>query len=114
MATTRQRRRRGKTPTAADQGFPPVYIGQGGKFKPGRDARAKADLFAAVLGVENKGRLHTFTKAEADKLIKARGWQGLLAKAKATADKRRPPRTRPRRRSGTPPQPEPHARFSAA
>lgn len=67
-----------KKPTAKDQGVPAVYLGANGNFKPGLDARLKSDLVAAILGIENKGALATFTKETAEKLIKARGWQGFV------------------------------------
>ena len=61
--------------TAREQGFPAVYLGSGGTFKPGYDATAKRDLVAAVLGLPNPHALHRFTKAKGQQLIDARGWQ---------------------------------------
>jgi hypothetical protein len=71
-----------KKPTAQEQGFPAVYLGEGGKFKPGHDMRAKSDLIGAILGTDAPGRLHVFTKADAEKLVKARGWEGNVAAAR--------------------------------
>jgi hypothetical protein len=77
-----------KTTSAKDQGFPAVYLSPTGTFKIGHDASAKRDLFSAVLKLDNPKGLHTFTEAEAMKLIKARGWTPLLeAKRKLVAEK---------------------------
>jgi hypothetical protein len=61
--------------TAKQQGFPAVYLGPTGNFKPGLDARAKSDLIAAVLKLDNPDALYRFRADKAQKLIKARGWQ---------------------------------------
>lgn len=66
--------------TAREQGFPAVYLGPTGNFRPGYDARAKSDLVAVLRGTPNPDALHRFTKPKAQKLIAARGWQKFVAK----------------------------------
>lgn len=61
-------------PNAALQGFPACYLGETGNFKPGYDARAKADLKAALTGKPTSPVLFVFTKAQARKLLAKRGW----------------------------------------
>jgi len=79
MATTAKK---GKT-NAKDQGFPEVYLGENGNFRPGMDARAKSDLVDAVLGLEpSAAALHAFTEEEAKGLIASRGWQSFVAAKK--------------------------------
>lgn len=73
-----------KKETAKDQGFPAEYLGENGNFKPGLDARAKSDLVNAFLGLESKGALATFTKDEAQKLLKKRGWMSFVEKKQAS------------------------------
>ena len=64
--------------TARDQGFPEVYLGETGNFKPGLDATAKSDLTHAYLGLVRPNALATFTPEEAMKLLQARGWMGYV------------------------------------
>ena len=71
--------------TAREQGFPAVYLGLAGNFKPGYDATAKRDLVAAVLGLPNPQALHRFTAKKAQQLIDARGWQKFVAAKKGGA-----------------------------
>jgi hypothetical protein len=66
--------------TAREQGFPDVYLGPGGNFRPGYDARAKSDLIAVLRGIPNPDALHRFTKPKAQRLIDARGWQRFVSK----------------------------------
>lgn len=75
-----------KKVTALDQGFPQDYLADNGNFKPGYDARAKSDLIAAILGLDTSKSLASFTKAEAEKLVKARGWESFVEKKKATIE----------------------------
>lgn len=70
--------------TALSQGFPTEYLGDNGNFKPGLDARAKSDLVNAYLEQPpSKDALATFTKDEAAKLLKARGWMKFVEKRQA-------------------------------
>lgn len=78
MSTTETKPAKPKAPTAKDQGVPAEYLGANGNFKPGMDARLKSDLVCAILGVENKKALASFTPAQAQKLIDARSWQGFV------------------------------------
>lgn len=79
-----------RKPRAEDQGVPAAYLGPKGKFRPGMDARLKADLVAAAIGLDNPNALATFTKTKAKAMLEARGWtkfltrkQEILAAAKA-------------------------------
>lgn len=76
MATTAK-----KTP-AQEQGVPEVYLNENGRFKVGMDARLKSDLVLSALGLITSAKpgasLHVFTKAQAEKLLQARGWTGFL------------------------------------
>lgn len=68
--------------TARDQGFPEVYLGEGGNFKPGYDARAKTDLIHAAEGWDNPSALHKFSPEEAASLIAKRHWNGHRLKSR--------------------------------
>jgi membrane protein involved in colicin uptake len=46
------------------------------------DARLKSDLVAAALEIEQPEALHSFTVAEATKLLKTRGWMRFLDRKK--------------------------------
>ena len=72
-----------KKDTARDQGVPGTYLGAGGNFKPGMDARYKSDLITSALGetISSKG-LHQFTKDSAIERLQQRGWMAHLEKAK--------------------------------
>jgi hypothetical protein len=86
--TDAQTQKKTKTPTAKEQGFPDVYLAPNGNFKIGLDASAKSDLVAAVLGLDTSKCRHVFTKAQAQKLIDARGWQKFVdRKAAIIAEK---------------------------
>lgn len=97
-------------PTAKDQGVPDAYLGPGGRFRPGMDARYKSDLIASALGIETDrsatdrpstaraavgsktGALMTFDPKDAKKRLMQRGWGGFLEqkrKALAAEQKRR-------------------------
>lgn len=66
-------------PTAKDLGVPDVYLGAGGNFRPGLDARLKSDLINAIIDVENKGALVKWTADEAKKLFaQFPQWKGFL------------------------------------
>lgn len=79
-----------KKPTAKDQGVPEVYLGPGGRFRPGMDARYKSDLIASALGIESKDALMTFDPTDAKKRVTQRGWGKFLAeKRKALAAERK-------------------------
>ena len=64
-------------PTAAECGFPAVYCAENGRFRPGLDARAKADL-RGLLGLPGgntkRPPLAVVTKAKARALLASRGW----------------------------------------
>lgn len=77
-----------KKETAKDQGFPDVYLGENGNFKPGMDARAKSDLVSAFLGQESKGALAEFTKAQAKKLLEKRDWMVWVEKRQASTERK--------------------------
>jgi hypothetical protein len=72
-----------KKETARDQGVPGSYLGAGGNFKPGMDARYKSDLITSALGekIDDKG-LHQFTRDSALERLEQRGWLPHLEKAK--------------------------------
>ena len=74
-------------PTALEQGFPAIYLandGAGPNFKPGGDAQAKSDLVNTMIDRDLDKRRHAFTKAEAQKLITARGWESHVEKGQAS------------------------------
>lgn len=73
-----------KRQTAREQGFPEVYLGENGNFRPGLDASAKSDLVESYLG--GKGKRHTFTKEEAKRLLDLRGWFPYVAKRQAAIE----------------------------
>ena len=74
--------------TARDQGVPDVYLGEGGNFLPGKDARYKSDLIKSVLGLEDDAMAHKFEAADAEERLQVRGWTGFLtAKREAIAKK---------------------------
>lgn len=85
MATDAKTKKPAKV-TAADQGFPKEYLAPNGNFKPGLDARAKSDLVAAVLGIDQSKALVKFSAEDAQKLIDVRGWQGFVTKKKASLE----------------------------
>lgn len=68
-----------KKVTAADQGIPTVYLGDGGNFRPGYDAKLKSDLLNAVLG---SNVLHVFSEKEALSILESRGWLPMLEKSR--------------------------------
>jgi colicin import membrane protein len=68
--------------TAKDQGVPAVYLNEAGNFRIGMDARLKSDLVNAALKIESAEALHSFTPAQAEKLLKARGWMKFLDRKK--------------------------------
>lgn len=68
--------------TAKDQGVPKEYLNDAGNFRIGMDARLKSDLVAAALEIEQPEALHSFTVAEATKLLKTRGWMRFLDRKK--------------------------------
>ena len=74
-----------KKVTAADQGIPAVYLGEGGNFRPGYDAKLKSDLITAVLG---SGVLHVFSEKEALKVLESRGWMPMLEKSREARERR--------------------------
>ena len=79
-------------PTAKDQGVPDAYLGPGGRFRPGMDARYKSDLIASALEIESKDALMTFDVDDAKKRLRQRGWGKFLTekrKALASAGKRK-------------------------
>lgn len=61
-----------------DQGFPPIYLAENGKFQPGQDSRAKSDLCNSVLGIKTPEMKHQFKKQEALRLLELRDWMGYL------------------------------------
>lgn len=68
--------------TAKEQGFPEEYLGEGGNFKPGYDARAKTDLIHAAEGWDNPDALYVFTPEDAAVLIAKRHWNSHRLKAR--------------------------------
>lgn len=90
--------------TAQMQGFPTAYLGDGGNFKVGLDARAKSDLVCAALGLPTDKALHWFSVDEATALLEARGWLRYLEKKREslTADaSRKAKRTREKKTEET-------------
>lgn len=74
--------------TANEQGFPTAYLGPTGNFRPGMDARAKSDLINAVLGIPSDEALHRFKRPNAQKLLKARGWEHFLDRKRKSLAKK--------------------------
>lgn len=72
--------------TARDQGFPDVYLSEGGNFKPGKDARAKSDLIKSALGITDDSMEHKFTVDEAMALLQARNWVPFLTAKKESLE----------------------------
>lgn len=76
-----------KKETAKDQGVPGTYLGAGGNFKPGLDARFKSDLITSALGEKiGPEGMHQFTRDAALEFLAKRGWLPHLEKAKKSRD----------------------------
>jgi hypothetical protein len=79
------------TKTARDLGVPAEYLGPGGKFRPGADARLKSDLILRALDQPAPNALVPFSRQAAIKLLaKFPQWKPALdrkkqARAAATA-----------------------------
>lgn len=74
-----------KKPNAREQGVPEVYLGEGGNFRPGYDAKMKSDLITAVLG---SPVLHEWDPQEALAVLEARGWTRFLDESRAARERK--------------------------
>jgi hypothetical protein len=75
-----------KKQTARDRGVPDLYLSPAGTFRPGMDARYKSDLCLAVTGgteAELSRVLVTFSKDDAKRRLRQRGWTPFLSKREA-------------------------------
>jgi hypothetical protein len=64
--------------SARDRGVPDVYLGEGGNFRPGMDARYKSDLICAALSLPAPDAKMPFDPADAVARLDERGWTGFL------------------------------------
>jgi hypothetical protein len=73
-----------KAKTARDLGVPKEYLGPGGKFRPGADARLKSDLILRALDLPAPDAKVQFSQAAAVKLlVKFPQWKPYLERAKS-------------------------------
>jgi hypothetical protein len=72
-----------KAKTARDLGVPAAYLGLGGKFRPGADARLKSDLILRALNQPAPNALVPFSDQAAIKLLaKFPQWKPTLDRKK--------------------------------
>jgi hypothetical protein len=88
-------------PTARDRGVPDGYLGEGGSFRPGMDARYKSDLIASALGLDTSKALETFDPGDAEKRIAERGWEKFLERKREILAAQAKPAKRSRGQKGS-------------